>query len=198
MKKNLKSEKGAISLIALVTVLFIMSFLMSMYIILSNRAQSSAETTAEIARRYNNIGDAQSIYNSYLPDENIIPITSVEQLKLMGSDEKIEINGKYYTYSNDGYYILLNDLDLGGYDSANNVWLNDKQWTPLSSEFTGYLDGLGHTIRGLYINNTSNDYQGLFGTLNGTVKNLNIKDSYVKARQFVGAIAGLNSNNGTI
>ena len=196
MRKSFESEKGAISLIALVTVLFIMSFLMSTFIVLSNRAQISAETTAEIARKYNNIGDANSIYNTYLPDEDIIPIYTVDHLRQIGSGNQIEIDGKYYTYSEDGYYILKNDLDLGGYDYTNDTWINANQWSPLPLTFTGYLDGLGHTIKGLYINEPSSNYQGLFGELNGTVKNINIEDSYVIGNGYVGAIAGLN--NGTI
>ena len=47
-----KSEKGAITLIALVTVLFIMSFLMTSYIYMANKAQKSSEATAEIKQRY--------------------------------------------------------------------------------------------------------------------------------------------------
>ena len=54
------------------------------------------------------------------------------------------------------------------------------------------LDGLGNAITGLYIDNEYNN-QGLFGTLNGTVKNIIIEESYIIADQNVGAIAGLNN-----
>ena len=112
MKTNVKSEKGAITLIALVTMLFLISFLMTMYIRISNKAQISAETTADIAKKYNNIGDAEIIYDSYFATEEVIPITSKEELAKIGSGEKVEINGKIYIFKEDGYYALHNNIDL--------------------------------------------------------------------------------------
>ena len=191
MKVNPKSQKGAITLIVLVTMLFLMAFLMSLYIRISNKAQTSVETTSEIAKKYNNIDDADTIYNSYFATEDVIPIYTVEQLKKLGSGEQIEIDGKIYNFSANATYIIKNDLDLGGYDSENNIWLDEKMWSPLTEDFTGILDGFGKTIKGLYIDNDYNN-QGLFGTLNGTVKNVIIEDSYITANENVGAIAGIN------
>lgn len=48
----------------------------------------------------------------------------------------------------------------------------------------------------MYINNETEDNQGLFAELNGTVKNLTIDESFVKGDSYVGSIAG--KNNGTI
>ncbi len=200
MNINPKSQKGAITLIVLVTMLFLIAFLMSMYIRISNKAQTSAETTEEIARKYNNIGEANDIYNSYFANSDVIPIYTVEQLKKIGSGEKIEVNGKIYTFTTNGYYTLMNDLDLGGYyDETAGTWTG-TQWEPLplsdsngtKYEFTGTLDGLGHDIKGLYINDEELNNQGLFGILTGTVKNLSIEKSYIKAKTYVGAIAGKN------
>ena len=189
MKINPKSEEGAITLIALVSVLFMMSFLMSMYILLANKAQRSSATTAEIARKYNNLDDLESIYANYLPEGDVIPIKTAEQFRQIGTDTTVEIDGKYYEFIEEGYYVLKNDIDLGGYDYNNDAWVSSKQWTPITSDFTGTLDGLGNSIKGLYINN-NDDYQGLFGGLVATVKNLNIQDSYVKGDEYVGAVAG--------
>lgn len=204
MKINPKSQKGAITLIVLVTMLFLIAFLMSMYIRISNKAQTSAETTEEIAKKYNNIGEANDIYNSYFANSDVIPIYTVEQLKKIGSGEKIDINGKIYTFTTNGYYTLMDDLDLGGYyDETAGTWAG-TQWEPLplsdsngtQYRFTGTLDGLGHEIKGLYINDEELNNQGLFGILTGTVKNLSIEKSYIKAKSYVGAIAG--KNEGTI
>ena len=118
-------------------------------------------------------------------------------MQKIGSGEQITIDGKIYTFKPDGYYTIQNDLNLGGfYNESAGSW-SGTQWTPLTSEFTGTLDGLGNTITGLYINNSQNN-QGLFGTLNGTVKNLNIEDGYIKANSYVGAIAGQTGINGKI
>lgn len=199
MKINPKSQKGAITLVVLITMLFLTAFLMSMYIGLANKAQTSAETTKQIQEKYNNIEEANAIYDSYFADSDIIPIYTREHLEKIGSGEPITINGKIYTFSPTAYYTLKNDLDLGGYyDETTKTWTAKAgdEWTPLSSSFTGILDGLGNTITGLYINDTTSSNQGLFGTLKGTVKNLNILGSYVSAKDYVGAIAGLNE--GTI
>lgn len=199
MKINPKSEKGAITLIVLVGMLFLTTFLISMYIATANKAQDSAETTKQIQEEYNNLEEANAIYDSYFADKEIIPIYTREQLEKIGTGAQITIDGKIYTFAPNGYYTLKNDLDLGGYyNTSTNTWEvpDGKEWTALPSTFTGILDGLGHTITGLYINNTSASNQGLFGTLNGTVKNLNILGSYINAKDYVGAIAGLNE--GTI
>lgn len=194
MKRNLKSEKGAITLVVLIGMLFLTAFLMSMYIQIANRAQSSAETTKQISEQYNNLNEANTIYDSYFANADIIPIYTTEQLEKIGSGEQILINNKIYTFSKDGYYTIQNDLELGGvYDEDKGEW-SGEQWTPLTNEFKGTLDGLGHTITGLYINN-SQDNQGLFGTLKGTVKNLRVTDSSVNG-QISGIIAG--TNEGTI
>ena len=191
MKRNLKSEKGAITLVVLIGMLFLTAFLMSMYIQIANRAQSSAETTKQIEERYNNLNEANTIYDNYFANTDIIPIYTKEQLAKVGSGEQVLINSKVYTFSTDGYYTIENDLDLGGvYDEETKIW-SGEQWTPLTSEFTGILDGLGHTITGLYLG-TSEGTQGIFHELNGTIKNLYIKDSY-KITNMNGLLAGVNN-----
>ena len=78
-------------------------------------------------------------------------------------------------------------------------------WTPIGTEnqpFTGTFDGKGYTIRGLYIDGNTN-YVGLFGhvgkdgTVKGTVKNVNITDSYMSGSSYVGGICG-NNIGGTL
>lgn len=195
MRENLKSEKGAITLIVLVGMLFLTTFLISMYIATANKAQDSAETTKQIQEEYNNIEEANAIYDTYFADKEIIPIYTKEQLEKIGTGEQITIDGKIYTFTPNGYYTLKNDLDLGGYyNISTNAWevADGKEWTPLPSTFTGILDGLGHTITGLYINDSTASNQGLFGTLKGTVKNLNILGSYINAKENIDGIAGVN------
>ena len=197
MKINPKSQKGAITLIVLVTMLFLTAFLMTMYIRLANKAGISAETTAEIAKRYNNIGDIDNKYGELVEDPNkntIIPITNKEQLSAIGSNTYKEVNGKLYLFSKTGNYVLQDNIDLGGDPEDEDTW-----WTPLTDEFTGVLDGLGYTISGLYIDDDeAEEPQGLFGTLNGIVRNLNIENSSITGNQFVGAIAGINGEEALI
>ena len=70
---NLKSQKGAISLLVLITILFMTSFLVSTYIIGANKLQSELERTKEIKEIYDNHDEAEDIYNSYF-EGNVINI----------------------------------------------------------------------------------------------------------------------------
>ncbi|MGN0629679.1 MAG: Ig-like domain-containing protein [Oscillospiraceae bacterium] len=75
-------------------------------------------------------------------------------------------------------------------------------WTPIGSRasyaYKGVFDGDGHEITGLYINNSSANYQGLFGYVNGgTVKNLGVRGS-VTGGQYVGGIVASLKASGTI
>lgn len=198
MRTNLKSEKGAITLVVLIGMLFLTAFLMSVYIGTANKAQGSADITKKIKEQYNNIGELDKIYDSYFVNtDDIIPIYTVDQLKKIASGKDILIDGKIYTFANNAYYILKKDLNLGGsYNEETDTWSGEEEWTPITDEFTGTLDGLGHTITGLYIDNSS-DNQGLFGELNGTVKNLIIKNSYVNEKTS-GLIAGKKGDEGII
>lgn len=77
-----------------------------------------------------------------------------------------------------------------------------QTWTPIgtdSTPFKGEFDGGGYTIRGLYFNNSSESYVGLFGYVGkgGTVKNVNVTDSYVSGKWDVGGICGRN-DGGTV
>ncbi len=83
----------------------------------------------------------------------------------------------------DGYFLLANDMDV------SLAWL-----TPIGDElegpFTGTLDGGGHTITGLKLELPDNKYTGLFGYLEGTVKNLKLAEVQVVGGRFTGAVAG--------
>lgn len=58
--------------------------------------------------------------------------------------------------------------------------------------FNGTYDGAGFVISGINIIKSSSNYQGLFGYIgaNGKVKNVNLINSTIKGKQYVGGIAG--------
>ena len=103
---------------------------------------------------------------------------------------------------------LMDDITLNEGVLTNgelNTGANFTSWTPIGTEaqpFTGTFDGGGHTISGLYIDGNTN-YVGLFGhvgkdgTVKGTVKNVNITDSYMSGSSYVGGICG-NNIGGTL
>ena len=110
-----------------------------------------------------------------LPYDTIIRIQSVEELGLIRDN----VNNGSNSY--EGIVIVLDwNLNLG----------ND--WSPIGTPehpFRGTFDGQDHTINfGIY--NESNDYQGFFGYMQGTVKNVNFTQCSVIGRNYVGVIAG--------
>jgi len=88
------------------------------------------------------------------------------------------------------YYVLGNDIDLSAYGN----------WTPIgtnaTNSFKGTFDGAGHTISGLYINNASRDYAGLFGYVftGALIKDVFIKGASVTAKTYVGGLVGYLNN----
>ena len=97
---------------------------------------------------------------------------------------------------------LMNDINLSEI-CGENVDGQSVSWTPIGNEahrYTGTFDGDGHTISGLYIDSSDNDYKGLFGYLStdgnntGTVKDLSVSGS-VKGDWYVGGVVGRNGGN---
>ena len=76
-----------------------------------------------------------------------------------------------------------------------------RVWTPIgnfNSKYSGSFDGNNKTVSGLYLNESSKWYVGLFGFVyNGTVKNTGVINSYFCGSNDVGAIAGI-CNSGEI
>ena len=84
------------------------------------------------------------------------------------------------------------------YNGSSNI-PDFEQWTPIGiydhenniyNDYSGTFDGNGHTVSGIYINNSS-IIQGLFGDFGeGTVKNLGVINSYIRGGDNVGGIVG--------
>lgn len=103
------------------------------------------------------------------------------------------------TYANQ--YIRL-DTDIILNDTSNyEKWDSSAPsnvWTPIGNDskyFSGEFDGNGHKIKGVYINTDANK-QGLFGDIRSAkIKNVGVVESYIKAEQYVGGIAGYSTNS---
>ena len=75
-----------------------------------------------------------------------------------------------------------------------------REWTPIGVKdqtgainegvnrdipFTGTFDGNGHTVSGLYINDTKENFIGFFGNANGaTIQNVYVKDTYFLGKKW--------------
>lgn len=83
-----------------------------------------------------------------------------------------------------GKYILMNDIDLAGYD-----------WTAVgantSTPFRGEFNGNGYVISNLTINKPTANYQGLFGHTNGAeIKNIGLENADITGYRYVAALVG--------
>ena len=76
-----------------------------------------------------------------------------------------------------------------------------REWTPIgnsNNKYTGTFNGNDRTVSGLYFNNSSTKYVGLFGYVSGgTVQKVGVVDSYFKGDDYVGGVVG-NNNGGTV
>jgi hypothetical protein len=102
-----------------------------------------------------------------------------------------DMKGKTIKLGND---IALNDTTNWENWASDNTNLN--QWILIGNQvhtFQGTCDGDGKVISGIYIDKSSDD-QGLFGRIgsNGTIKNLKVTASYIKAGNYVGGLVGRN------
>ena len=90
--------------------------------------------------------------------------------------------------------IVINENVLDADGNLNGDGSNFRFWAPIrehgSDIYGGYFDGNNYTISGLYYNSSSAIDVGMFGILSGTVRNLNIVDSYICGHSEVGGLAG--------
>ena len=87
--------------------------------------------------------------------------------------------------------VLTEDSELNGDGS------NFRVWTPIgmySERYKGTFNGGEHTISGLYFDDSSTEYVGLFGMVDyeGKIQNVGIIDSYINGYQHVGGVAGFS------
>ena len=74
-------------------------------------------------------------------------------------------------YSNT-YFILTSNINLGGY-SINQIA------PTLETSFNGIFDGVNKILMNYTISDECNEYNGLFGYITGTIKNLKIKNATI-------------------
>ena len=101
------------------------------------------------------------------------------------------------------------DLSLICYAANGETGAAEVNWTPIGvgsanakeqKPFSGTFDGQGHTISGLYINNSLQD-QGLFGYIDKSaiVQNLIVTGSVTTSKEYTGGIVGRSPRNkGTV
>lgn len=98
-----------------------------------------------------------------------------------------------YIVKTGGQLLLMKNYSDKCFKLENDINLNDNNWLPF--EFSGRLEGNGHTIYNLKVARNT-DYQGLFSKLSGIVENLKINGVSINAPQYsnIGVIAGVATN----
>lgn len=143
--KNLKKENGAITIIVLVSVLFMVSFLISSYILIANKVKAQKDMMSETKNIYESKSTMEEIYNSYIANSELIPIYNLEQLLNIGSDKTQFIDNKYYTFTNDATYILMNDIEYSETSEATGEY-KETAGLLVSQSFKGQFEGNDHKI----------------------------------------------------
>ena len=112
---------------------------------------------------------------------------------------RVYVNSNNTTY-NDKHYKLGNDISLSAYSSGAG-------WEPIGINvsttdmrpFLGVFDGDNKVITNLYINNTTQERVGLFGTImGGTVKNLGVENVNITSTTIVNAPSGVTRVGGVV
>jgi hypothetical protein len=113
---------------------------------------------------------------------------------------KPELVNEGNTDYNDKHYKLTANINLSAYGAS---WNDGKGWIPIgtwldvnnNSPFKGNFDGNKHKVSGLYINDNSIGFVGLFGYISGgAVQNLGVEGE-VTGRDAVGGLAGYISDS---
>ena len=121
-----------------------------------------------------------------------------------GPGYTVSEDGKTYTvYTAKGLKHVAELVNEEGKTDINitltdNIDLTGIDWTPIgkfpSNSYTGTFDGNGKTITGLTVT-TSDQYEGMFGFLCGTVKNVVLTEVNVTGGTNSGGVAGWSYGN---
>jgi len=156
-------------------------------------------------------GKVLNVADSFRPDtdwegqgteENPYVISSKAELYGLAEmvNEGTTFAGQYIVLSGD---ITVNSSDAAGYKTT----APDYAWLPIGrmltsdtyAGFAGTFNGNGHSISGLYAENSSQSvhggtkwYIGLFGAINGgTVENVTVTNSYFEGDYHVASVVGM-------
>lgn len=132
--------------------------------------------------------DFKTVYNfATMPADNITVYAKWQLSNFGGEQTGIRTPAELDAIRNNlaGNYYLENDIDMAG-----------MNWMPIGSDtepFTGSFDGKGKRIKNLTISSNANEYIGLFGYAETTLKNVFVCDAVYNIQQrtfYIGGIAG--------
>ena len=171
----------------------------------------------------NNNTDGDSVNTVNKAESITVTIMDVDNKELSVTLEDSDSDGSYEISTADKLYAFAAAVN-GGKTTINgeltaNIVVNEKVldeegklsssssnfrlWTPIGTKdykYTGIFDGADYTISGLYFNDNTQSYVGLFGyigdeystdsTKEVTIQNLGVLNSYFCGDSYVGGVVG--------
>ncbi|MGM9726581.1 MAG: hypothetical protein ACI3YJ_03110, partial [Prevotella sp.] len=145
--------------------------------------------------------ELKATHNGYYAIENAGQLYWLSQLVNEGFE--------YMPQNDAANAVLANNIVVnnGVLTSDGSLSLNSDsfiEWEPIGlgvqgilfwRQYNGMFDGNGKTISGLYCSDSKLNYMGLFGMIEGTIKNVGIIDSYFNGQRYIGGLSGLNCGN---
>lgn len=114
-----------------------------------------------------------------------------------GKDTAGAATTKYNTWTMAGYYKLTADLDWATHHTANFKPIGHASGNSFT-DFSGHIDGDGHSISNILISQASDGYVAFIASLRGSVTKLKLLNISATGNVLVGGIAGSNQNTGVI
>ena len=122
-------------------------------------------------------------------EEKAYVITGTEGLDLLAQEVNAgtSYEGKYFKLGAD---IEYNKNTANNFTSIGYTIIDENNQA-IERPFSGHFDGNGKTISGINLNNSDVDNHGIFGPVDGTVKNLVVSNCSIVADHNIGAIVGV-------
>ena len=129
--------------------------------------------------------------------DNVYEISNAGQLYWFAYQVNKDSSGKAAVLEND---ITVNTGVLKSDGSLADNPKNFRKWIPIGLNYNkneASFYGNGHTIRGLYFDDSEARNVGFFGFTGGKISNVGVIDSYFNGGAFVGGVCGENCS-GTV
>lgn len=158
MNKKIKSQKGIISVFAMMAMLFFLLFILGAYMAISRNNRTQKESNREILEIYSSDINPQDIYDEMVAnDSDVIPLYTYDQVNSIGSNNFFAIDGKIYcfksanlSYSTINYEVKTNlsllENSYGG-KNFNHIDKKNNKYVE-SSHLKLSLDGINNTGEG--------------------------------------------------
>ena len=166
-------------------------------------------TTAQMMTQSTYTGAGWDFTNTwFMIDGNTRPFLQMEYSTTITNAHQLQLMAMNLGAS----YTLVSNIDMSELSQPSGMWNTTTGFVPIgnsTNNFTGTFDGLGQTIKGIYINSPTTNYIGLFGYNTGTIRNVGLTGENISVSggsgHYIGGLVGYNQgaitnsyNTGTV